>query len=391
MATKEKLGLPVSKFPECASLSKTIREFYLSLFFLTSERKRRKKVIADSGLFDTAFYRKNYRLNLAGRLFPLRHYVVRGEKRGHFPNPNFHPRAYWWKYLPDGADESPLCHFIETGKAQGFDCSPPECEFFAPEVSPPPPSSDRAVVIHLYYHDLWEEMEIYLRRIERGYDLFCTIVSHRQGSYERLRKKIQALKPDAHCYEFPNHGRDIFPFIHLINMGLLDSYSLIAKLHTKKSVHLSYGDSWRQSLLNSIIPENAESLWETFLKNDACLCAVAPGQVKIMLPDGCPNYARTSELAANLSLSIKKPIEFPAGSVYLIKPTIVSGLKEIKLSMEDFEGECGQLDGTTAHAVERLVGHLCYRGNEEGTALMTIDALTQGRSLQEEKPCSHYS
>src|SRR5438034_103546 len=47
--------------------------------------------------------------------------------------------------------------------------------------------------------------------------------------------------------------------------------------------------------------------------------------------------------------------QFPAGSMYWFRVAALAGLDDFVLAEDEFEEECGQTDGTLAHAVERLV------------------------------------
>ena len=58
--------------------------------------------------------------------------------------------------------------------------------------------------------------------------------------------------------------------------------------------------------------------------------------------------------------------------MYWIKPFTLGMLKSLQLEPEDFEDEAGQLDGTMAHAVERVIGELALAAGQkviETTAL----------------------
>jgi lipopolysaccharide biosynthesis protein len=59
--------------------------------------------------------------------------------------------------------------------------------------------------------------------------------------------------------------------------------------------------------------------------------------------------------------------------MYWAKQPVLRWLKDLDLGADDFEAELGQLDGTTAHAVERLVG---FASREVGgTHIATTDRL----------------
>ena len=47
---------------------------------------------------------------------------------------------------------------------------------------------------------------------------------------------------------------------------------------------------------------------------------------------------------------------FAAGSIYWIKAQALQVLAALPVTAADFEPEMGQVDGTTAHALERLFG-----------------------------------
>lgn len=112
------------------------------------------------------------------------------------------------------------------------------------------------VHLHLYYTEMWPEMEAHLKNIVADYDLFVTLTKED----ETLKQKIQAFKSDAVVSAMENRGFDVAPFIDILNHVNLDDYDYIIKLHTKRDMpkgfslqkyDMSYGKH-RSYLMNFI-------------------------------------------------------------------------------------------------------------------------------------------
>ena len=72
------------------------------------------------------------------------------------------------------------------------------------------------------------------------------------------------------------------------------------------------------------------------------------------------NRARCQALLSRAGITPhdSAPLVFPAGSIYWIKPRILERFATLPFGPGDFELEMGQVDGTTAHALERGIGML---------------------------------
>lgn len=319
-----------------------------------------------SRLFDRQFYRSaNPSLHPLFRAFPERHYVTFGEAMGLRPNPEFAPRAYL-AHNPDlrGKVAAPFLHYLRAGRYEQRvtkDLPPADrCLSIRPPSLPGrPPTARIAVVVHVYYHDMWPEIAEAITEAGIDHDLFVTI-THKGAATEALIAEIRETRPDARVAAMPNHGRDIFPFLHLVNSGLLDGYDAIAKIHTKKSPHRQDGDLWRRHLIGGILPgSDSADLLDRFLADPNAAFWVADGQHFTGAEWWGSNRQKVAQLLRRVEIDANEfPLSFPAGSIYWLKPVIVAMLKGLRLGQDIFEPELGQTDGTLAHAVERALGHI---------------------------------
>ncbi|MFJ1253067.1 glycoside hydrolase family 99-like domain-containing protein [Cupriavidus sp. CuC1] len=332
------------------------------------------KLISDSGLFDRVFYTSSYSIDPIFHDEPVLHYVLIGESKGLQPNPDFWPGAYLQINMDvAAAGLDPFKHFLQVGRWEGRRSRPlPPIEGGINTTPLPivrgrgfPNPKKIAVCLHIYYVDLWKQLRETIARLEEDFDLFVSLVD-RGSPLDSVRGEILSAYPNARVFVFPNHGRDIFPFVYMATAGLFDPYDAICKIHTKKSPHREDGDFWRTHLINGIVPEcDAGDLLNGFLANEKLGIWVADGQ--IYEGDkwwGANNKGRVAELLHRIE--IRHPLDrltFPAGSIYWLKRPIINLIRGMQLTEVDFEAEDSQVDGTSAHAFERILGYLAEAAN----------------------------
>lgn len=217
-----------------------------------------------------------------------------------------------------------------------------------------------AVHLHLFYQDLLEEFVHYIKNIPYEFDLF---LSCRQGDnlevIEEYCKNQLSEMQKIRIEAVRNQGRDIAPFY--VSFGKeLKTYDYILHVHSKKSLYSGSEQShWRQHALQTLLPG----------EQDMCRIFSLMEQEKIGLffpesPEGLPLFAHTwlssepigRELINRMGLKIDKDIfNYPVGSFFWAKGDAIRPLFNLNLSYEDFPKECGQTDGTLAHALERAV------------------------------------
>ncbi len=219
-----------------------------------------------------------------------------------------------------------------------------------------------AVLVHIYYFDLWREIWHYLNNIEEEFDLFINVVESVWTPliHNQLRKDA----PDAKILITKNRGRDIGGFLALMGHLDFDKYDVLCFLHTKKSPHISklISDQWRIDLLTALLgtKEKAKTNLE-IMRKDPSIGLLGS------------RYWRNTEVLNNTESYYKllkdfeiKPeardCEYLSGTMMFVRPQI---MKPIYDKYGDFELEDGDgkdlsfhMDGQIAHGIERLIGNL---------------------------------
>jgi hypothetical protein len=337
--------------------SRARRRFAVLTGFLWPCKEARKVIgtIHRSKRFDMAFYRaSNPGMRWIFRLAPLRHYVTIGESRGLCPAPWFSPVAYRRGHIV--RSDSAFLDYLHRAEpiAVPQKDEPPDLSGWTQARARAP----YAVVLHLYYPELWPEIRRDLSGARIDFDLFVSL-SGAAATPGGVAEDILASFPDARIAKVPNRGRDMLPFVLAANSGALSTYRAVAKIHGKLSPHLSDGARWRRRLIAGVFPPDcAERL--------AAFNALAPARLWVAegaAPYGNEWWGSNLERASEIfDQALPEHLKFPAGGIFWAKPAVLSRLASLGLDSSDFEAEAGFVDGTTAHAVERLIGVLAVEG-----------------------------
>jgi lipopolysaccharide biosynthesis protein len=300
--------------------------------------------------FDAVFYVS--RNPLVGELgiSPLEHYLRVGAATGRDPHPEFDTRYYGATYplvLAEGLN--PLVHFVSWGQQQGF---APNAR--AAEIAAANGPARIAVVVHLYYTDLWSEVVHYLGQLPEPFDLLVSLCSETGTGFERV---VRERFPTAEVRTFPNRGRDMASFVEFLRDGRFDRYELVCKIHTKKSLHRTDGDRWRGTLFQQLLgaPRIVREIFDVF-ERDPGIGLIGPAnQVEIDDESWGSNRERMIELAGRMGVAPEQvTLEFFRGSMFWFRPAALEQLRSLGLRHADFEDEGGQLDGGLHHVLERL-------------------------------------
>lgn len=223
--------------------------------------------------------------------------------------------------------------------------------------------NDTAVVLHLFYPELWPEFARHLAHLKGEYDLYVTIPLHEdETNYAQLLRDV----PDALLLPFPNRGRDVAPFLTVMQTLRALGYGQVCKLHAKKSLHRNDGDRWRQEFLNQLLgsdPAQALAIRDAF-RNDATLGMVGPAGHWLNYQHywGYPvsRPAHLKEVAQRLGINDEamETLHFFAGSMFWCRPEALGAMPDL-ITPGQFDAELGQKDGTLAHELERLFAAAC--------------------------------
>lgn len=309
-----------------------------------------RETLERHGLFDPEYY-KNTRLNSGlAKYAPLLDYLLIGWREGWAPASTITPESLARRYGYFGTTE-PISHleaYVRVGRFFGFDLRSDEARdnIFA-SIRPVDwslrPQSSTAVVVHAFY---LPELETILGTLQGDADLIITTPLD--------PAQVAKRAPEAHIVRLPNHGRDVFPFVHLINCGLLDRYEIIVKLHTKRSPHRSDGGEWLRRAIKPFA--DIGGVIRRFEGEPQLGMLGAPGMI-LTTEYLNANYHRIEALAGRLGFRFDPAqLRFAAGTFFAARSSALRPIAQLGLAAADFEAECGQLDGSLAHAMERFFG-----------------------------------
>jgi lipopolysaccharide biosynthesis protein len=232
----------------------------------------------------------------------------------------------------------------------------------ASQVTSPVANVRAAVVAHVFYEDTWSDIAGVLRSLPIPFDLIVTTVASR----ERLIETIRSAYPRAEIEITENRGRDIGPFLALLERGRLDGYRYICKIHGKKSIDggrkTFMGEMWRRRLLFDLLgaPGAANTAIDMF-ERDPSIGMI--GSKVFRLPKA--SYPEDLAWAANRPMTLKIAermgvqadkfrLDFFGGTMFWVRPEALKPLRDLRLAA-DIPYERGLVDGDLPHALERVL------------------------------------
>jgi len=222
--------------------------------------------------------------------------------------------------------------------------------------TPEAPSPRRpCAVVHVWYVELLEEVIEAIRVTGLPFRVVLTVPTERE---EAVRRELTRLSFEAELFVSPNRGRDILPFLRVAARLRDEGEDLVLKLHTKRSTHRENGAAWRAELMERLVaPARTKAIVEAFGNQADLGLVAAEGHVQPLASFMGGNGSLVTYLCSLAGLpQLSIPVaRFVAGSMFWCRLSALTPLIDAPLTEAEFAVETGQIDGTMAHAVERIV------------------------------------
>lgn len=222
---------------------------------------------------------------------------------------------------------------------------------------------------HLYYHN---QLDYFIKKLSNisdcDWDLFVTICEENEES----TKKILALKPDAKIIKVDNIGYDIWPFLQVLKSINTDNYDYVLKIHTKRYIDYVWwpngykyktnkkGFYWRNSIVEPLI--GSKKIFQNNLEvlKQANIGMIADKNYMIPLKENSSDRDLINYKNLFKDLNIRKKYShFLAGTMFIIKASILNRLINLKVQKTDFDPNSRQgATSSLAHALERIFATL---------------------------------
>lgn len=220
------------------------------------------------------------------------------------------------------------------------------------------------VHLHVFYVDVAREL---LRRLAAtGVQAELVLTSDTQAKLNQVVGHLQGVEPRLpvrHTEVVVNRGRDMLPW--MLVGSILSEYDIAGHFHTKKTEWSDswFGGSWMSELMDALI-DTADQVVGVFEGNPR-LGVVIPDipYVYKMKPRG-DAWGQNRGLCAALwkKMGRVEAIDFetldipimPFGNMFWYRPAALDPVFEMGLSASDFDPEPLPVDGTLAHALERM-------------------------------------
>lgn len=326
------------------------------------------KLANKSGLFDAKWYQEHYG-SFPTDWLAFKDYLKKSPFGNVNPSPNFDTETYLRCNVDIyHAGISPLLHYMYHGQYEGRNWSK-ALPRWTPKDNLIPKETGTwkqqkvAIVLHIFYPDFVAKFAESLDRFPMKVDVFVTaatskIASDANITFSKL-DKVSKVKT-AVC---ENRGRNFGPFLVHFSKDLL-SYDLMCHLHSKKSLYsgreqTQWFDYQNQYLLKD---KHVTSSVLRLFDERRELGIYYPTSFWMMpawVNHWTCNKPFAKEFVEEWGIDINDNfINYPVGGMFWARPAALKPLLDKIYQYDDFPAEPLPNDGSTLHALERILGLL---------------------------------
>ncbi|RCX01738.1 MULTISPECIES: rhamnan synthesis F family protein [Kosakonia] len=236
-----------------------------------------------------------------------------------------------------------------------------------------------AVIAHVYYSDMWEEIFNYIKNIPYKYDLYISTSSEKDAVI--LRDKTENIGQNVNVRVVEeNRGRDMSSlFITFKDVCTNDKYDYICRVHSKKSPQNGFAraDSFKKHLYQNLLGSSEYiSNLIGFMNQHEDIGVLCPPLVHIGYPTmghgWFANYGPTAALCKKLNIKVPLDDDTPVavyGTMFWFRPAALRPLFEYDWKWTDFNAEPAHVDGSLSHVLERIIS---YVSKNEGFSVYSV-------------------
>lgn len=225
-------------------------------------------------------------------------------------------------------------------------------------------SEKLAVVIHAFYLDILEEIINSLKSVE-AYQVKLFVTTPFQNE-DNARSLLQASGLNYYLLPMENRGRDVLPFLKIMEKVIDHGYTKLVKVHTKRSKHRIDGDKWRDDLYSKLITPVAIHNAMSIFQQQPKVGIIGPeGHIVPMNFYWGSNAENVEKLCYRMGYKLDdiRELNFVAGTMFFARVDALKPILSLGLTEDDFDIEAGQIDGTIAHAIERIISVSLHAAN----------------------------
>jgi rhamnosyltransferase len=241
-----------------------------------------------------------------------------------------------------------------------------------------------AVMAHVYYPDMLDEMAFHWSHIPVKHDVHITTATPeaKQLIENRLAATPHPLRERTEIRVVDNRGRDISAWLVGQRDILLDgNYDLVCRLHSKKSPQFPYALSrhFKEHLYENLLASGpyVTRLLQLFA-DEPCLGIVMPPAINLgsdTLGNGWyTNHLGATSLAHSLNIGVPfddfTPLA-PYGSMFWARPAAIGLLAERGFGWTDFTDNSGYREGDLPHVLERLIVYAAHEAGYYAKCILT--------------------